>query len=163
MENLHKLIDVLADELFKPEARRLQNRVVELDKQNGEIRRAREYGFQWKGHIFRVAGSPTKVLRVPALEFALRKEGDDLLRDMQAVEDDKQLVKQVMALLLKPCIDLQNIRDALPESLVELSSQLSGMTRLREPAWTLTDERHLRQYAKMLDKIDFYAATRMMY
>lgn len=163
MDNLHKLIDALADALFKPEARRIQNRVNELDKQNGEIRRAREYGFQWKGMQFRVPGSPTKVLRVPSLDFSLRKEGDALLRDVQAVQDDKQMIKQTMALLLKPCLTLQDFRDALPDSIVELNSQLAALPRERAAGYTITDERQSRQYAAMLDKIDFYAATRMMY
>lgn len=163
MTILHKLIDVIAIELFKPEARRLQNRVDELDKQNGEIRHAREYGFQWKGHTFRANGNPYKGGRYPALDFSLRKEGDDLLRDMQAVEDDKQLVKQTMALLLKDCTDIQQMRDALPDAIVELCRDMSALPRTMKDGWTLTEERHLRQYAKMLDKIDFYAATRMMY
>lgn len=163
MENLHKLIDSFMARLFEPEARRLQKVVNELDRQNGEIRHERAYGFQWQGHRFYTEGSPTRRKSYPALDFSLRNEGNNLIKDRNQVEEDKRMVGQVMYLLTKHCHDLQSLRDALPDSLVELSDDLIGMPRQRPAGYTLTDERQQRQFKQMLDKIDFYSATRMMY
>lgn len=163
MENLHKLIDSFMARLFEPEGRRLQKRVNELDRQNGEIRHERAYGFQWHGQRFYAEGSPTRKTSYPALDFSLRNEGNDLIKDREQVLDDKKMIGQVMYLLIKDCPDLQSIRDALPDSLVELSDDLMRLPRQREAGYNITDDRQQRQFKKMLDKIDFYAATRMMY
>lgn len=163
MENLHKLIDSFMARLFEPEARRLQKRVNELDRQNGEIRHERAYGFQWHGHRFYAEGSTTRRTSFPALDFSLRNEGNDLLKDQNQIEEDKKMVGQVMYLLTKSCTDLQSFRDALPDSLVELSDDLMRMPRQRPAGYTITDERQQRQFKQMLDTIDFYSATRMMY
>lgn len=163
MENLHKFIDGVADRLFEPEARRLQACVNRLDASNAEILRERVYGFQWKGSLFLASGANSRPKRYPTLDFSLRKEGDRLLADQAAVQDDKQMVKQTMWMLLRGCESVQDVRDSLPESLVELSDQLKAMPRKQEVAFMLSDERQIRQVKAMMDKIDFYSATRLMY
>lgn len=163
MENMKALIDSFVARLFEPEGRRLQKRVNELDRQNGEIRHERAYGFMWLGRQYFAEGSPIRRTSYPSLDFSLRNEGNDLVKDRKQVEEDKTMIRQIMYLLIKDCPDLQSIRDALPDSLVELSDDLMRMPRQRPAGYTITDERQSRQYQKMLDKIDFYAATRMMY
>lgn len=74
-------------------------------------------------------GAKTRPKRYPMLDFSLCKEGDGLLADRAMVRDDKQLVKQTMALLLRGSECLQDIRDRLPESLVELSDDLRAIPR----------------------------------
>lgn len=163
MENLHQLIESFMARLFEPEARRLQKRVNELDRQNGEIRHERAYGFQWHGQRFYAEGSTTRRTSFPSLDFSLRDEGNDLLKDRNQVNEDKKLIGQIMYLLIKDCPDLQSIRDALPDSMVELSDDLLRLPRQRPAGYNIKDERQSGQFKKMLDKIDFYAATRMMY
>lgn len=163
MENLHLFIDGMADRLFEPEARRLQACVNRLDASNAEILRERVYGFQWKGTLFLASGAKTRPKRYPTLDFSLRKEGDRLLADQAMVQDDKQMVKQTMALLLKDCESVQDVRDRLPESLVELSDQLKAMPRQMAFGAYALDDRQARQVKSMLEKIDFYSATRLMY
>lgn len=163
MADLHKLIDSFMTRLFEPENRRLQQRVNELDRQNSEIRRERAYGFQWHGQRFYAENAPTRRTSLPSLDFSLRNEGNDLIKDRNQVDEDSKLIGQIMYLLIKNCPDLQTIRDALPDSLVELSDDLMSMPRQRPAGYSITDERQKRQFEKALDKIDFYSATRMMY
>lgn len=163
MENLHLFIDGMADRLFEPEARRLQACVNRLDASNAEILRERVYGFQWKGELFLATGAKTRPKRYPMLDFSLRMEGDSLLADRAMVRDDKQLVKQTMALLLRGSECLQDIRDRLPESLVELSDDLRAIPRKMAFDVNALDDRQARQVKAMLEKIDFYLATRLMY
>lgn len=163
MENLHKFIDGVADKLFEPEARRLQACVNRLDASNAEILRERVYGFRWKGDLFLANGAKVRQNRYPSLDFSLRKEGDALLADRAAVNDDKQMIKQTMWMLLRDCESVQDVRDALPESLVDLSDQLKQLPRQQAYGFTVKDERQVRQVKAMMDKIDFYSATRLMY
>ena len=163
MENLKALIDSFVARLFEPEGRRLQKIVNDLDRQNSEVRHDRAYGFMWLGRMYFAEGAPTRRTSYPSLDFSLRNEGNALVKDRKQVEEDKTMIRQIMYLLIKDCPDLQSIRDSLPDSLVELSEELMRLPRLRPAGFSITDERQLGQYKKMIDKIDFYAATRMMY
>lgn len=163
MNVIHKLIESFMARLFEPEARRIQSRVNELDRMNGEIRKERAYGFVWQGQTFRAVGAPHQIRRYPGLDWRLREEGNSLIADQRAVEDDMHDIKQMMFLLLKGCENLQDMRDALPESLVELSSDLMAFSRTREPGYTLTDERHIRQFKALLGKMEFYSVAKLLY
>lgn len=159
-----KLITAFLDALFKSEANRIEQSIERLDRENRDIRGSADWGFMWQGQRFVPKTSPYKVIKVPALHFDLRKSGDFLLKDIKQVDDDKQMISQIMHLLIIDCEDEQDLRDALPESLVELSSKLQTLPRTREAGYTIrSNERSVRQFQKMLDKIDFYAATRLMY
>lgn len=163
MSILHKLVETFMARLFEPEARRLQTRVNELDRMNGELRRERAYGFVWQGQTFRAEGAPHQMRRYPGLDWRFREEGNSLIADQKTVEDDKHDIKQTMYLLLKDCSELQDMRDALPEALVEFSSDLMKFSRTREPGYTLTDERHIRQFKALLGKIEFYSVAKLLY
>lgn len=159
-----KLIASFVEALFKSEANRIEQSIERLDRENRDIRGSNEWGFMWQGQRFVPKSSPYKITSVPSLAFELRKSGNFLLKDIQQVKDDKQMVSQVMHLLIINCETEQDYRDALPDSLVELSPKLQALSRTREAGYTIcSDERAMRQFQKMIDTIDFYAATRLMY
>lgn len=160
-------VEQLVTDLFKPEARRLEKDIELLDKSNREMKGHERWGFMHAGEVYIPKNSP--YLRqgnsYPTLHFALCKQANAFIKDMQAVENDKQMIKQICHLLVHHCDNRQDIRDALPESLIELASGwFSGYPRTREEAYTIRhDERAMRQYTQLLDKIDLYLATRMIY
>lgn len=163
--NKVNLIEALAVRLFEPEYRRLGKEVERLDKLNQEIRGHRTQGFMLAGQYY---FPPDCAYRPqagqPSLDFSLSFHGQVFLKDKAHVEDDKQLIKQIIHLLIKDCDSIEDVRDALPESLIELSSVLGMIPRTRETAYTIShDPRMMRQYEQLLEKIDFYVATRMIY
>lgn len=159
-----KAISAFVDALFQSEENRIEQSIERLDRENRDIRGSAEWGFMWMGQRFVPKTSPYRVIKVPALAFELRRSGEFLLKDITQVNDDKQMIRQVMHLLISDCVTEQDYRDALPDSLVELSPKLQALPRTREAGYTLCgNERAMRQFGKMLDRIDFYAATRLMY
>lgn len=156
----------LVDELFKPEHRRLEKEIERLDKANREMKGLERWGFMHAGVVYVPKSSPYKQqgTSYPTLHFALCKQANAFIKDVQTVENDKQMIKQICHLLIHHCDNWQAIRDALPEALVELAPWLRDFSRTRKEAYTIQhDERAMRQYLQMLDKIDFYVATRMIY
>lgn len=159
-----KAVAAFMDALFQSEANRIEQSIERLDRENRDIRGSAEWGFMWQGQRFVPKSSPYRVIKVPALAFELRHSGNFLLKDIKQVDEDRQMISQVMHLLIIDCVTEQDYRDALPDSLVELSPKLQALSRTREAGYTISsNERSMRQFHKMLEKIDFYAATRLMY
>lgn len=159
-----KIITAFIEALFKSEAARIDKSVERLDRENREILKTSNWGFMWQGQRFVPKNSPYRVTNVFALDFSLRHEGNFLLKDIAQVGEDEQMIRETIALLIERCETEQDLRDALPDALVELSPKLMALPREREAGYTLRgNERALRQFTKILDKIHLYAATRMMY
>ena len=92
-------------------------------------------------------------------------EASEFLSDVKKVELDKEQIKQVLFKLLYQANTLQEIRDSLPECLVPLVPEIAKLSRQTDdPTWFIrNDERALKQYKKMLPKIEMYAVSRMIY
>ena len=85
-------------------------------------------------------------------------------KDKAEVEFDRLRVKQALSLLLKDVRTAQDLRDALPNQLVEMIDQIKDMKRSRPEGFTLmTDSRKIKQYQKLREKIEFYTAARLIY
>lgn len=102
---------------------------------------------------------------MPTLAFELLTEANEFLNDVKKVELDKEQIKQVLFKLLYPTTTLQEIRDALPDCLVPLAPDISKLSRQTDdPTWFIrNDERALKQYRKILPKIEMYAMSRLIY
>lgn len=156
----------IIETLFEPERRRLDKEIERLDKSNREMKKHERWGFMHAGVVYVPKNSPYKrePTGYPTLHFALCRDANSFMHDMQTVENDKQMIKQVCHLLIHSCETWQDMRNALPDSLVELAPSLKELSRTSEEAYTIRhDDRAMRQYTQLLDKIDFYVATRMIY
>lgn len=163
MATKSQVIDAFVKALFEPEGRRIERMVTELDKTNREVSQSGMWGFMWNGQPFLPSCAPHRPNRFQTLHFSLRHEGDALLKDMKIVEDDKKMIRQMLNLLVKNVDTVEEVRNALPDAVVEMSREMYSYPRTREAGYTLQDDRQQRQFIKMLDKIEFYAATRLMY
>ena len=165
VQKMHEIIDQIIKTLFEPEQRRIQSWTDRLCKQNQEYHPQCQMFF-WQGHFFRqsnIRGMIPKEKRKP-LHSSLCDEADMLIKDRTIVEDDKAFVRQAIFRLLEPCQDTQDIRDALPECLVDIVRWQTSMVRTREAAFTIqNDPRALRDFEKMLPKIEVYTTARMIY
>lgn len=76
------------------------------------------------------------------------------------------LINQAVYRLVRGCMSVQDVRDALPECLVaqDQTGKYKGLPRTREAAWTLVgDAMAMSQYEKVLPSIEYYAATHLIF
>lgn len=56
-----------------------------------------------------------------------------LVAGWERIEFDKQKLKQILSILLKPCVNIQQARDAVPEFLVRHCAMLTDYPRRTQP------------------------------
>lgn len=162
IQNLHSFLEQTVDKLFEPEERRLNDLVIELDQANREIKKYTVPGFMHAGEVY-VPKGKQRPKSVPSLAFTLSRQAAQFVTEHKIVEDDKQLIMQVLWLATKDCETVLDVRNALPETIVNLTS-LKEHPRLNEDGYTLKgNERLYNQYLAMRDKIDVYWACSMIY
>jgi hypothetical protein len=161
-------IQTLVAKLFEAEKRRLNQIIVTLNQQNKLLKEAQADGFMFGGQFYLPTTGSLMVAGPGQAKTFLHKnlhEPMDLyLKDHKLTKDDEFYISQTLVKLLIPCRSLQDIRDALPECLVACLPELAKLSRRNEPGFTIQeDERALRQYEKILPKMQVYSAARMLY
>lgn len=171
MQNSHEWIKAIIERLFQPEDRRINMMIEELNNRNSAIKGKQLFGFRHLGDVYipescrQQVAALRKQQVLPSLAFELMNEASDVLVDVKKVNLDKDQIKQILFKLLYSATTLQDIRDALPECLVPLVPEIAKLSRYNDdPTWFIrNDHRALRQYEKILPKIELYAMTRMIY
>jgi hypothetical protein len=163
-----RLIVSLMDKLFEAETRRLDRTVQQLNQENKQLQKSALDGFLFGGKFFVPMNVSTTMAGYgqakPPLHPALHPQMREHMKDLQIVQEERRFISQTLHLLLLPCQTERQIRNALPECLVSCVDGLSAHPRSDEPAYTLQhDPRALRQYEKMLPKMELYSAARLLY
>lgn len=164
---VNQIISALIEKLFEPEKRRLAATINDLNASNKRLKKLQFDGFLYGGKVYRPSGVSTVVMSAgqanAGLDFSLNHVMESWLRDQKIILDDQAFIKQMLFRLLKPCQSGHQVRNALPECLVGLAG-LGDSTRTDPMGFTLEgDERALRQFAKLLEKMELYAVTRLLY
>lgn len=159
------IIDVLVALLKVPETRRLEKYIDRIVKLNQEADQTTNQGFLYRGLRYWHSSVPNGNIPMKALHDSLCHEIEDYLASELAVKNELQLVGQSLRALLQKCQSTQDVRDALPECLVQiLDRKISSLPRERPEAWTLEPgSRAERQYRKILPRIEFFTAARLLY
>lgn len=161
------LIKSITDKLFEPEARRLASMINDLNTKNKELRAVSVDGFLYGGKLYMPSGVSTIVRSGTqskvTLHFSLNQEMETWLWDCKIIKTDQDLIKQMLFLLLKHCTNEQDLRDTLPECLINLVFT-QPPPRRNQPGYTLEDnERAQRQFQTILPKMELYSSTRLFY
>lgn len=122
------------------------------------------YGFMFQGHFY------TTMLKDHMRNAVKKPIHPELVSAANAyVERRTQLNKDMtrigsgLSLLLRPCKDWQDVRDALPDAMKEEVNNLTGLPRTRPEAWTLKDQPLLlHQYELTSELIFMYIAKRFL-
>lgn len=161
-----KLIQAFLQELFVGEKRRLNKSIADLIKANNELKNVQAAGFIYMGEYytaedFKVMGQDIKK---ETLHDSLTSKAEWHIRSADRVATDERIIGQIIFKLLMPCESLQDMRDTLPDFLAVIIPALKDLPRLNEPGWTLrNDTRGTAQFNKWLERMEFYAAARLMY
>ena len=162
---INEIIRALTDALFSAETKRLRKREFDLVAENRSLSSQHYDGFFFQGQFYTdldrsLAAKGIKTSLHPSLVPSMERH----IKDKKEVEFDRLRVKQALALLLKDVRTAQDLRDALPNQLAEMIDQIKGMERSRPEGFILmTDQRKIKQYQKLREKIEFYTAARLLY
>lgn len=170
MQNAHQCVDAIMTRLFAPEDRRIAKLVTNLNQQNSELKGKPLHGFMHMGKRY-IAPEYMNMQRalarqpLPTLAFALLNVANDFDHEVKKLALDKDQIKQVLFQLIHQVMDLQELRDALPECLVPLVPEVKDLKRkINDPTWLIRNNRFaMKAYEKTLPKIEMYSVMGMMY
>lgn len=121
--------------IFGSEIERLKTTLNELITQNG-LRGNPSYGFLYGG-AFHTNMDPKTLAKFPKkiLHPDLREQGQIYVQEKAILDRGLAEVKHALTTLLRPCKDLQDIRDLLTNTVVFFLPSLQGIPRTRDPGW----------------------------
>ena len=165
--NHSQIIDHILDNLFEPDARRLKTLIGRLVQQNNEATGIQADGLLYQGTWYPnpETGSTPKSPRI-LIHDSVIPDMDVYARQELALYNERMRLKQGLHQVLKPCENTQDIRDALPESLMNLPylAEVSRLPRTRPEGYTLAhSERGQRQFNEIIDRLKYYSVAGLFY
>lgn len=163
----YQLIKQFLEDLFVAEKRRLNKSISDLVRANNEAKGVQMAGFIYEGEFytspdFQISGGG-RTERV-TLHESLESKMEWHIRSAKRVAEEEQIIGQVIFKLLMPCQDLQSMRDTLPDCLAEMIPALKTLERHDDVGCSLRDNtRGTKQFNDWLERIEFYAAARLIY
>ena len=153
--------DTILRQLFEPEQRQFERQVDRLVDDNDALVGKLTEGFNYLGVNYGRNGR-LGFMNSVTLDARLASRMQVLIQFRKQMECEKQLITQMVFKLITPCRTTQEMRDALPECLATMLSE--KLPRTRDPAWVLVEnERDMRQYRKILPKIETYSTMKYLY
>lgn len=174
MNNSHEWINVIMSRLFEPEQRRVDRMVEQLTDRNSAIKGIHTMGFMHLGvvyiakqheQMYKMTAKNLKGMTTPPLAFELLADVGKFIADVTKLELDKAQIKQVLFKLVSNTNNKQELRDSLPECIIAFMPELKDLDRMMEDCTVFirSDWRAVRDYERMLPKIEMYAVTRLIY
>jgi hypothetical protein len=152
----------LIEEIFAAEEKSFQNQINLLVDENNKVRFLVDSGFNYLGKNYGKYGGilPNQ----PTLATELHPKMQRLVHFRDTVRYDRKYITQVFSRLVRPCNSVEELRNVLPDCVVINDWSLSKFPRTREPAYTAANDSLLmRQYLKILPKVETYCAMRLLY
>lgn len=153
-------------DLTEHEYGRITDSINKLVKKHDDYMRdsGREvrYGFIFDGYAYRMKDPPVLHQNLFGLDYRLNDEMEAILEEWEQINVETRQFRQMLSKMV--VIDDQTTRDTLPEFLVNLVPHLACLPRLNQEACTIADNPSaMRQYQKLRPRMEFYAATRLIY
>jgi len=122
-------------------------------------------GFLLGGHYFTKLEDQVKIhtaIKKP-LHQSLYPEGLELLQGTKELEQDMQQLTQGLSVVLFDCRTRQDIRNALPDTVMYLLPNIFSVSRTKDEAWTLRDKPlQMMGYPKTAKLLNIYSAMRIL-
>lgn len=161
------VLQAILKPMEEAENRRLGRTLETINKKNRELLKAPSDGFLYGGK-FHLPKIPTVTLpaagkRSP-LDPSLWEDVEAYMLDIHTTKNDLQFIRQILFKLLTPCSGWQDVRDTLPDFLVDTIPETKTLPRLQKEAFTIQgDARAVRQFEQMKEKLALYRAGRLLY
>lgn len=165
---LFPLVNDLVTAIFIGEARRISRIEHDLINENHKLGGSSDW-FQYQGTVIHKAETKCVVQnQTNRLHTSLFPAMALHFKELNQIKLDKAWVRQALVLLLRNCNSIQDIVDALPNSLhptlVTVRPASKGFQRIKEETWSIKDNpRALSQYNKLREKMEFYNITTLVY
>lgn len=126
--------------------------------------------FQFRTIVYRHSSmnsfqATTKLMTgTPVIHRSLEPEILKLIAGWEQVEEDRQKLKQLLSILLKPCVNRQQARAAVPEFLVRHSPMLatSGYRIAPFEEYACFTEAQWDDYNRLLPRLHIYNGSAML-
>lgn len=170
----HAGIDEITKVLFEAERRRIAKDIEKLITDNDEAWGLKSDGFLYGGQFYTAKeGMSQGGMRKISLHYNLSDRMEQFEKEQRTIESDATQITQNLVKVWDTCErDLSqpfiyNLRDNIPDCIVPLLSILRGLKRSR-PIGSIFDQtkegqRNYNQYMKIVPKIEYYFATRLLY
>ncbi len=159
------VIKRLKHELFSSEQKRIQDWIDKLSRKNQEAWNLPEgLGFLHNGAYYKPSWLGRGNWPKKALHSSLHDEMDAFIVDLGTLNNDSDFIGQAIFGLISNCNSMQDVRDALPECLVQLIPEWKNFSRTRDEAYTIVmNRRAYRDYQKVLPRMHVYAVAKLIY
>ena len=160
----YELVAEITEKLTATEAKHLDGLESELLNEQQEYY-PKDLGFLVNGHYY--PGSNPYMNNAPrhALHKNIADKGYRLLESYQRLANDRKYFVQAFSVLFRECKSLQDMRDAIPDSLlVACPEPFQKLKRKRDEGWTLQNtDVGVDKFKKLKSKIYIYLANRMLF
>lgn len=160
----YALLDPLMRNFLAFEKERLHGRKKDLIQANAKCGGS-DRGCVFRGQVishlkpYQIRGNP-----LTPLDESLHEQGEILIQNLATLEADEQRMRQSFGVVISRCQDRQDLRDALPEQLVQEIPELARLPRKREEGFLLAEHPLLKsQYDRAVTLGLKYAANRLIY
>lgn len=161
----HRLILTIVKDLFSAEEERLAKNINELCAANSKAYGRAMVGFLWDGDFYAPMGVEIRGrFERRSIHESLEEECARHIADAGVVKFDKHQVQQILYKTMTACRSLQDMRNALPNCVTKLIPRLKDMPRTDEPGCVFpVGSRERKQFDKIIDKLDIYAAGKLFF
>lgn len=177
MTNIDEWVKVIFDHLLAAEMRRIESMLVQLNDKNSALKApagSKFYGFVHMGktyipeeYSYLLPHIPRQQRHklIPPIALELAEEVGTFASEVAKLESDKTAIHQMLFKLLRPVTTMQELRDALPDCVATKLPQLASLQRQNpDPTWSIkNDPRALREYDRVLPRIEFYSVSHLLY
>lgn len=167
LSGLKQFVEQIVAKLFESQDRRIDRLVTELDKKNREIKNYQVEGFLLQGQAFVPKNARYAHARGTSrnsLSFTLQEEGNELLVEKRTLDHDRKIIEQFLYKTLYHCQNAQEVRDTIPQCLIQFSPQLQKMEQRSSIGfYAPKDPRYLREAEKIIPRIEYYSVLHLMY
>jgi len=157
-------VESLLSLLTQYEKKRIRENVDKLIDANQALT-GNNLGFYYAGERFYDSRAPYLAGNsFPDIHPSLERQAEILFEDKQKLEQDSHKIKQSLTVVFRKCRSQQDVRDVLPDTVVNALSLFRGMKRTRPEGFILEDGSYLKkQYERAMQIAEYYIINRLIY
>jgi hypothetical protein len=160
------LVETLLNGLMKPDWKLVNDKINSLVDENNVLLGGSiaHKGFCYRGYYFKYGAEVVPDMGFdPVLHKSLHHKAEGLADRWNYLKGDYDYLKRLFTELLRPCVTEQDVRDTLPECVIQFHPTLGSLPRIRGEAWTIRCDKALQfRYNSAIDRIRTYSVMHLL-